>query len=108
MKTSKNPNPEKTTSNREDTEAILDRRKFLIQAALAGAGAGAVLSGCKPEEPQPCLTPAPPKPPTNPPPPAPGPCLEVAAPATNPVPLPPKVQVCLSIAVPAAPRTNKP
>jgi hypothetical protein len=30
----------------EDTQAILDRRKFLIQSALTGAGAVAVLPGC--------------------------------------------------------------
>ena len=69
----------------DDTQAILRRRRFLIQSALAGAGLGALLTGCRPE-PHACLSvvPAPPKPPTGPKiclkPVAPHPCLKVAPP----------------------------
>ncbi len=40
----------------EDTQAILSRRRFLIQTALAGAGIGVAASaGCRPRV---CLSPA--------------------------------------------------
>ena len=71
----------------QDTRAILDRRRFLIASAMAGAGLGAVVAGCScepqvcltvveprpkpgskpatgPPEPKPCLSPLPPKPKT--------------------------------------------
>jgi len=84
----------------EDTQAILDRRRFLIESTLAGAGLGALAAGCDTEKPRPCLSIAkepqpclsvikePPKKPdtaTPPqpclsPPPEPRPCLEVPAP----------------------------
>jgi hypothetical protein len=83
----------------EDTQAILARRRFLIESALAG-GLGALAAGCEKEEPSPCLkvgTPRvclkvpPPEPPKKPdtattpqpclsPPVEPRPCLEVAPP----------------------------
>lgn len=67
----------------EDRQAILRRRSrraaaggFLIQTALAGAGLGALLAGCEPEEAKPCLSiKAPPKSKVDP-----QPCLEVAPP----------------------------
>lgn len=64
----------------EDREAILRRRRFLIQSALAGAGIGALLAGCAPKpKPGPCLTVVPP-----PQPPKPGPCLKVVPPRPRP------------------------
>jgi hypothetical protein len=78
----------------EDTEAILNRRKFLIQAALTGAGMGAVIAGCKAEEeekPKICLQVlAPTNPPaTNLPSSQPQECLKISNP-----------QICLKIAPP--------
>jgi hypothetical protein len=48
------PNDDRGARRDEDTEAILRRRKFLIQSALAGAGLGALLAGCE-AEPKVCL-----------------------------------------------------
>ena len=94
----------------EDTRAILHRRRFLIESALAGIGAGAVLIGCdkKPAgSPKPCLSvKAPPQ--TQPKPQVclevePRPCLSVApSPATKPATRP-EPQVCLSPPVPPPP-----
>jgi hypothetical protein len=104
MKTNRKPDTKKS----EDSEAILNRRKFLIQAALAGA----VLTGCKREAPQACLTPAPPA--ANPS--KAGPCLDIVAPKpqvclqTN-VPVqtnPPTPKVCLSIVAPKPPTPPTP
>ena len=83
----------------EDTEAILDRRRFLIESTLAGAGLGAVLAGCdnrsEPHaclsiEPQPCLEVEPPES---------QPCLsiEIGQPTTQPKP--PGPEVCLKVEV---------
>jgi hypothetical protein len=103
MSTPESPDP---TPRPEDAEAILNRRRFLIQAALTGAGVGAVLAGARAAEPQICLKIAPPKgtnapphitnappvkPPTNAPPTNPQPCLSPPAPRPRP-------QVCLSVA----------
>jgi hypothetical protein len=111
MKTHKKPEPRNTTGRSEDSEAILDRRRFLIQAALAGAGVGAVLSTGQaadpPIAPQPCLKNVPPKPPTNAPPGRPPtnalptnpqPCL--SPPTPKPCLAPPRPQPCLSVAPP--------
>ena len=66
----------------EDTEAILNRRRFLIQSTLASAGVGAVMSGCKAEpEPGICLSVDPPEPE-----PEPEVCLDVAPPEPEPEP----------------------
>ncbi len=103
----------------EDTQAILNRRRFLIESTLAGAGLGALAAGCgkeEPQKPQICLSvavpPEPPKKPGTATPPQ--PCLDVAPPpkpttATAPRPclsmpapqpclkIAPKPKVCLSI-----------
>jgi hypothetical protein len=50
----------------EDAEAILGRRRFLIQSALVGAGLAGLGAGCQPFA-RPCLTL----------PPEPKPCLKV-------------------------------
>jgi hypothetical protein len=70
--------------NDEDTEAILNRRRFLIESTLAGAGIGAVLSGC---EAQPCLKIKP----------EPRQCLDV--PPDRPTSKPTEPQVCLSVEI---------
>jgi hypothetical protein len=79
----------------EDTEAILSRRRFLIQSTLATAGLGVAASGCKPEaclEPQVCLTPAPP------PDVQPQVCLDVVEPEPQVcLEEEPEPQVCLSV-----------
>ena len=89
----------KQTPRDDDTEAILRRRRFLIQSALAGAGIGALLAGCAPKPcltvlqppaeptPRPCLAVVPPPQPSKP-----GPCLKVVPPKKPPRPGP-----CLSI-----------
>ncbi|HUT34348.1 MAG TPA: hypothetical protein VNE39_12755 [Planctomycetota bacterium] len=114
---------EKRKQRDEDAQAILDRRRFLIESTLAGATLGALAAGCD-TDPQACLTPPrPPKPKTagEPPPPpkpttsaTPQPCLEVAPPpkpktGTAPQPclsmpapkvcvrMAPKPKVCLSL-----------
>jgi hypothetical protein len=96
-------NPEETSKKDslhrvEDTEVILNRRKFLVQAALTGAGLGTVLAGCKKPEPQVCLEFVEP---TNSPPPR--ICL-APVPPTNP----PPPRVCLSVAAPPKPKENSP
>lgn len=91
----------------EDRQAILRRRRFLIQSALTGAGLGALLAGCEPDEPKPCLSiRRPPKSTADP-----KPCLEVAPPepatktgtklmtGTEP-------EVCLSVPAPFKPTTQ--
>ncbi|MBM4042246.1 MAG: hypothetical protein FJ290_27450 [Planctomycetes bacterium] len=67
----------------EDADAILNRRRFLIESTLAGAGLGALAAGCE-KEPQPCLKVAPPKP---------SPCLKLPAPDTATPPVKPKTAV---------------
>ena len=103
----------------EDTEAILNRRRFLIASALAGAGLGAV-AGCDPE---PCLKVGPPprkagsKPstrpaerkPKTPDQPEPKPCLTPELPkpktAAQPKPKPGTApRPCLSVIRPPGPR----
>ena len=79
-----------------DTEAILRRRRFLIESALAGAGLGALLTGC---EPLVCLKVAPP--PTTKAPPKPK--TETSAKACLSVPLNP--QPCLEV-MPPKPKTD--
>jgi len=84
----------------EDTEAIMNRRKFLIESTLVGAGLSAALAGCKSEsesEPKVCLSINVPV--TT----QPKPCLEVdSQPADDEVkPIGP--QVCLSIDTPPEP-----
>jgi len=49
-------NPEGAVNPAGDTEAILNRRKFLIQAALASAGVGASIADSQAAEPQICLS----------------------------------------------------
>ena len=79
----------------EDTEAILNRRRFLIESTMAGAGIGAVLSGCeaqpgpeaKPPESRPCLKIKP----------EPRQCLDV--PPDPPTSKPTEPQVCLSVEI---------
>jgi hypothetical protein len=39
----------------EDSKAILERRRFLIQSALAGLGAGALAASCE-QQPKVCLS----------------------------------------------------
>jgi hypothetical protein len=39
----------------KDSKAILERRRFLIQSALAGLGVGALAASCE-QQPQPCLS----------------------------------------------------
>ncbi len=80
----------------EDAEAILNRRRFLIGSALAGAGIGAAAVGCDhwrhhgpPPPPKACLTPPPPKV-----------CLTIVPPKKCVVP-PPKV--CLTPPPPPGP-----
>lgn len=98
------------TPRDDDTEAILRRRRFLIQSALVGAGMGALLAGCEPEvclTPQVCLKVAPPpstkegaKPATQA---EPQVCLELPAPKTNK-----GAQVCLKLAPPERKPEPKP
>jgi hypothetical protein len=80
---SEKPERDESAGDR-DTEAILARRRFLIQSTLAGLGisAAAAMTGCG-DEPKACLEVAPkPKPE-----PEPKPCLEVE----------PEPEPCLSI-----------
>ena len=99
-----------------DTEAILDRRRFLIESTLAGAGLGAVLAGCdnssgphaclsiepqrrpkpKPPESQPCLSVEIGRPTTQRNPPGPGACLKVEVKPPRDVPHRPDPGPCLS------------
>ena len=74
------------TGTDKDTDAILNRRAFLIRSLVAGAaaGAGAIVAGCKPRV---CLTPLDPK--KNPPNTPPQTCLDVAP--------GPEPQVCLEV-----------
>jgi len=87
----------------EDTRAILDRRRFLIESTLASTGIGVVASGCQPlaclsvePEPGPCLSPPPEED-------LPGPtdepqvCLEVAPPEPPPPLGEPVPDICLSV-----------
>ncbi len=87
----------------EDTQAILDRRRFLIESTLAGAGIGIAAAGCRPQaclsvepEPGPCLSP----PPEDA---VPGPtdepevCLEVVPPEPPPPTGEPEPDICLSV-----------
>ncbi|MBC8874166.1 MAG: hypothetical protein H8E44_32405 [Planctomycetes bacterium] len=100
----------------EDTEAILHRRRFLIQSTLASAGLGAVVSGCQPQAclsaaPDPCLSVAPepePQPCLDVGPPEPQPCLEVEPPRPQPClsepPAPePRPEPCLKVVEPPQP-----
>jgi len=109
----------------EDTEAILRRRRFLIESALAGLGVGALAAGCK-EEPEPkvCLTALPPEPPPKkgtgpqvclrPAPPPKGdtkaqPCLEVAPTPAPCLSVPANPQPCLEVMPPKeAPPKERP
>ena len=76
--------PEKWSD--EDTEAILSRRRFLIESTLAGAGIGALATGCRPQV---CLEVTPD--------PEPRVCLEVESdPNAEP-------QVCLEVMAPEPP-----
>ena len=104
----------------EDTQAILNRRRFLIASALAGAGLGAAATGCdRDAQPDICLKVAPrprltPKPPAKPgtadrpePKPAtavePRPCLEPVPPDRGHKPGT-RPEVCLSVEIPPAPK----
>ncbi len=112
---------------KEDTNAILTRRRFLIEAALAGAGVGAVASralsqgaSSPPASPRPCLvkpclseyhpgrsggTPVPPAgPPATNAIVAPRPCLEVASTNAPPAGSPPTAPVSTN----ARPRPKRP
>ena len=102
------PQTDDPNRREEDTEAILHRRRFLIQSTLASAGLGAVVSGCQPQvclsvapppEPQPCLDVEPPEP---------QPCLEVEPPRPQPClsepPAPePRPEPCLKVVEPPQP-----
>ncbi len=88
----------------EDTQAIMNRRRFLIKSTLAGAVLSGSLSGCKPEstaesepEPEACLsiilpTATQPKP-----------CLEVESQPADEKPVRPTPKICLS-RVPVKPK----
>ena len=98
----------------EDTEAILNRRRFLIESALAGAGLGAVLSGCEDETaPRACLSVAPPPKTCLQPPPESRPCLKIKPEprqCLDVIPDPPtrkptEPQVCLSVEI-SRPKTQ--
>jgi hypothetical protein len=87
----------------EDRDAILSRRKFLIESALASAGITIGVAGCGPSKkdpgPQVCLSVAPQPPPPDaafaqPPPPRPTVCLQPQV-CLSP---PPQPQECLKIA----------
>jgi hypothetical protein len=87
---SEKPEHDQSAADR-DTEAILARRRFLIQSTLAGLGIGAAaaVTGCG-DEPKACLEVAP-EPKAKPKPePEPKPCLEVE----------PEPEPCLSIIEP--------
>lgn len=92
----------------EDTQAILDRRRFLIQSTLATAGIVAGAGGCRPE-PEVCLTPAPPEPQVCLSVAAPEPCLDVSEPQEPPMPPDgsggnqPEPETCLDVSVPQHP-----
>jgi len=82
----------------EDGEAILRRRRFLIESALAGVGLGLAASGraSVADAPQPCLEVAAPRPclsPPPPPPPPPQPCLVPPLPQPCLVPMPSSMQL---------------
>jgi hypothetical protein len=86
-----------------DTEAILARRRFLIQSTLAGLGiaTAAAVTGC--DDPRPCLTPPEPKPclsedteKLKPEPDKPKVCLSEAPPDPKPCLSPPEPKPCLS------------
>ncbi len=91
----------------DDTEAILARRRFLVQSTLAGLGVGVVaVTGCAPK---PCLTLVPDAC-LKPPPPDPEVCLKPAPPDPKPClkPKPPEPKPCLSESVDPRPRSTKP
>jgi len=89
----------------EDTEAILRRRRFLIESAIAGLSAGALAAGCK-EEPEPkvCLSirEFPDEPPTKNEA-KPQMCLKIAPPKDSP-----KARPCLDVAPVPAPCLSLP
>jgi hypothetical protein len=115
------PGTEPASGATEDRDAILSRRKFLIESALASAGITIGVAGCGPSkkdtgpqvclsiapQPQECLKVAPPRPnvclspPPQPPPPQPQECLRVAPQKCLKIAPPrdggaPRPQVCLS------------
>jgi LysM repeat protein len=81
MKTNNKADARKNAPRTDDAEAILNRRKFLIQAALTGAGVGGVLAAAQAADPQVCLTL-----------PEPQPCLKIAPPKTNAPPAQPPAE----------------
>ena len=98
-----------------DSEAILRRRRFLVESAIAGLGVPALLAGCGEDEPRVCLsivkpkpktdTPAPPKVTTETPPkvclsvaPEPAPCLSMPAPKEAPK-VKSNLEPCLSVRI---------
>lgn len=91
----------------EDAEAILSRRRFLIESAVAGAGLGALAAGCAEEErARPCLSVMVkelPKPGTAT---SPQPCLEVAPPQPC-LDVAPPPEACLSVAPPPEPKEGQ-
>ena len=92
------PEPQKN----DDTEAILERRRFLIRSTLAGLGVAAAtaVSGC--DRPEKCLKVKPPDPKPKPPKDEPEPkvCLKTVKPG----PPEPEPKPCLSIEAPEPPK----
>lgn len=97
------PKDEPEKQPNEDTQAILDRRRFLIESTLAGTGIGLAASGCRPQA---CLSVEPDSGPRRSPPPEenlsgtedqPQVCLEVEPPDPPPSAGEPVPDICLSV-----------